>query len=102
MSGKLREATERAFAAQVERALRVVRARGWKFQQPELCFVSIEKENPGTFDVSMSIDDTVRKARINMRTVANDVENAVNALVAVWLSKHGERPDGRVQQSSAR
>lgn len=85
----VRNATARAFAAQVRRALDVARIQGWEF--PSTCDVGVKvvRTDGNQVVIYARIDDVGEEQNITPKTTNEDIATAVDGLVDRWLSSKG-------------
>lgn len=84
----IRDATVKAFAAQVKRVLSIMRVRGWGF--PDGCDVAVKvvRASALSMDISARIDDISTDATITTKTSGEELSKIVETLVGRWLATH--------------
>lgn len=88
----IRDATARAFAAQVRRELDVAKAKGWKF--PDGCDVAVRVIDATALRALLHarIDDVGGVYTLTTDATAGDINAIVSKMVKSWLEVKGTPP----------
>jgi hypothetical protein len=84
----LQDATTKAFGAQIERTLAVMRIRGFDFPDHSEVGVTIKAATALVTQVQTRMDDIHVEGNITPENAVADVDKISDALVVLWLDKY--------------
>lgn len=91
MTSRLRDALASAFVDEVNRVLKTMRVRGWKFNEPKDIGMKVMDATPIRFVIEARIDGCSHTFTINQKSKEEDLGKAVERLVVDWYANFRRR-----------